>query len=67
MAQRRHRMAVTGIYARLRHPQYLGFILVMTGFASVANNSGIVQVSSVGGDGCVLDQTRGARNSDPVW
>ena len=31
-AQRRHELATTGIYARLRHPQYLGFILVMTGF-----------------------------------
>ena len=27
-----HELATTGIYARLRHPQYLGFILVMTGF-----------------------------------
>jgi len=31
-AQQKHELATTGIYARLRHPQYLGFILVMTGF-----------------------------------
>lgn len=31
-AQRRKKLATTGIYARLRHPQYLGFILIMLGF-----------------------------------
>ncbi|XAZ30188.1 isoprenylcysteine carboxylmethyltransferase family protein [Paenarthrobacter ureafaciens] len=31
-AQREHRLAVTGIYARLRHPQYLGFLTIMFGF-----------------------------------
>ncbi len=31
-AQKTHRMASTGVYARLRHPQYLGFILIMFGF-----------------------------------
>ncbi len=31
-AQQQHRLAATGIYARLRHPQYVGFILVMFGF-----------------------------------
>jgi protein-S-isoprenylcysteine O-methyltransferase Ste14 len=31
-AQRRNQLAVTGPYARLRHPQYAGFILVMLGF-----------------------------------
>jgi len=31
-AQRAGRLANTGIYARMRHPQYLGFILVMLGF-----------------------------------
>ena len=31
-AQRRHRLAITGPYARVRHPQYIGFILIMTGF-----------------------------------
>ncbi|MCZ7665338.1 MAG: isoprenylcysteine carboxylmethyltransferase family protein [Thermoleophilia bacterium] len=31
-AQRADRIATTGIYARVRHPQYLGFILVMIGF-----------------------------------
>jgi protein-S-isoprenylcysteine O-methyltransferase Ste14 len=31
-AQRHNRLATHGIYARLRHPQYLGFILVMLGF-----------------------------------
>ncbi len=31
-AQREHKMAATGIYARFRHPQYVGFILVMFGF-----------------------------------
>jgi protein-S-isoprenylcysteine O-methyltransferase Ste14 len=31
-AQRAHRLATTGAYARIRHPQYLGFVLIMTGF-----------------------------------
>lgn len=31
-AQRRHLLATDGVYARVRHPQYLGFILVMLGF-----------------------------------
>ena len=31
-AQRRHRLATTGPYAYVRHPQYLGFILIMGGF-----------------------------------
>ncbi|NND00388.1 MAG: isoprenylcysteine carboxylmethyltransferase family protein [Gammaproteobacteria bacterium] len=32
VAQRQDRLAVTGPYARIRHPQYAGFILVMLGF-----------------------------------
>ncbi len=31
-AQRNHTLAMTGPYAHLRHPQYLGFILIMLGF-----------------------------------
>ncbi|MBL6748914.1 MAG: isoprenylcysteine carboxylmethyltransferase family protein [Nevskia sp.] len=31
-AQKAHRLATTGPYARIRHPQYVGFVLVMTGF-----------------------------------
>ena len=31
-AQRTHRLATTGPYARVRHPQYIGFALIMTGF-----------------------------------
>lgn len=31
-AQREHRLATTGLYARLRHPQYLGFIAILFGF-----------------------------------
>jgi protein-S-isoprenylcysteine O-methyltransferase Ste14 len=31
-AQQRGAMATTGIYERLRHPQYVGFILILTGF-----------------------------------
>ena len=31
-AQREHRMATTGAYARVRHPQYAGFVLIMFGF-----------------------------------
>jgi len=31
-AQRHRRLAMTGPYARVRHPQYVGFILIMTGF-----------------------------------
>ena len=31
-AQRRRVPATTGAYARVRHPQYIGFVLIMTGF-----------------------------------
>ena len=31
-AQRQHRLATTGLYARMRHPQYVGFVLIMAGF-----------------------------------
>lgn len=31
-AQRTQSLATTGVYARVRHPQYLGFILIMLGF-----------------------------------
>lgn len=31
-AQHRHTLATTGLYAHLRHPQYVGFILIMLGF-----------------------------------
>jgi protein-S-isoprenylcysteine O-methyltransferase Ste14 len=31
-AQRVHRLATTGPYGRVRHPQYVGFVLIMSGF-----------------------------------
>ncbi len=31
-AQRQHTLATTGPYAYVRHPQYVGFILIMIGF-----------------------------------
>lgn len=31
-AQRAHKLATTGPYARVRHPQYAAFVLIMTGF-----------------------------------
>jgi methanethiol S-methyltransferase len=31
-AQRRHKLATTGIYARMRHPQYTAFVMIMFGF-----------------------------------
>jgi protein-S-isoprenylcysteine O-methyltransferase Ste14 len=31
-AQRNNRMATSGPYARIRHPQYVAFVLVLTGF-----------------------------------
>lgn len=31
-AQKTHTLATTGLYARIRHPQYVGFILIMLGF-----------------------------------
>ena len=31
-AQRTHRLATSGAYARVRHPQYIGFVLIMFGF-----------------------------------
>jgi len=32
VAQRQRRLATSGVYAYIRHPQYVGFILVMFGF-----------------------------------
>lgn len=31
-AQREHKLATSGPYARIRHPQYAGFVLIMLGF-----------------------------------
>lgn len=31
-AQRQHALAATGVYARIRHPQYVAFVIIMTGF-----------------------------------
>lgn len=31
-AQRSHTLATTGIYARMRHPQYIAFIIILLGF-----------------------------------
>ena len=31
-AQQHHELATTGIYARLRHPQYVAFVMIMLGF-----------------------------------
>jgi protein-S-isoprenylcysteine O-methyltransferase Ste14 len=31
-AQQRHELATTGAYSYVRHPQYVGFILIMLGF-----------------------------------
>jgi protein-S-isoprenylcysteine O-methyltransferase Ste14 len=31
-AQKEGRLAVSGVYARIRHPQYVGFVAILTGF-----------------------------------
>jgi protein-S-isoprenylcysteine O-methyltransferase Ste14 len=31
-SQKNHTLAITGPYARIRHPQYVGFVIVMIGF-----------------------------------
>ncbi len=31
-AQKKHTLATTGLYQRIRHPQYVGFVLIMLGF-----------------------------------
>ncbi len=31
-AQKRHQLATTGVYAKIRHPQYVAFVLIMFGF-----------------------------------
>ncbi|MCW5631974.1 MAG: isoprenylcysteine carboxylmethyltransferase family protein [Rubrivivax sp.] len=31
-AQREHQLATSGPYARIRHPQYVGFVLILLGF-----------------------------------
>lgn len=32
MAQKNHQLATTGIYSKIRHPQYIGFVAIMFGF-----------------------------------
>jgi Putative protein-S-isoprenylcysteine methyltransferase len=32
LAQREHRLAMTGPYAKIRHPQYIAFVMIMSGF-----------------------------------
>jgi len=32
LAQQQHHLATTGLYARMRHPQYVAFVLIMLGF-----------------------------------
>jgi len=32
VAQRRHTLAIKGPYSKIRHPQYVGFVLIMFGF-----------------------------------
>jgi protein-S-isoprenylcysteine O-methyltransferase Ste14 len=32
LAQRSHTLAVTGPYSHIRHPQYVGFVMIMIGF-----------------------------------
>lgn len=31
-AQRRHALAIAGPYARIRHPQYVAFVMILLGF-----------------------------------
>ncbi len=31
-AQKQHKLATTGLYSRIRHPQYVGFVVIMFGF-----------------------------------
>lgn len=31
-AQRHHQLAVSGPYARIRHPQYVAFVMILLGF-----------------------------------
>lgn len=31
-AQKQHKLATNGLYARIRHPQYVGFVAIMFGF-----------------------------------
>lgn len=31
-AQKQHKLATSGWYARIRHPQYVGFVIIMLGF-----------------------------------
>lgn len=31
-AQREHRLAISGIYGRMRHPQYVALVLILFGF-----------------------------------
>lgn len=31
-AQQNHQLAITGVYSKIRHPQYIGFIAIMLGF-----------------------------------
>ena len=50
-AQRAHRLASAGPYARIRHPQYIGFVLIMTGFLvqwpTLGTVAGVLRVETV--------------------
>ena len=56
-AQWEHKPATTGLYAHIRHPQYVGFITIMAGFwvAMTGGTLGCRQaMHSVSGKGCCI-------------
>lgn len=67
-AQRQGRLAHTGVYARIRHPQYIAFVLIMFGFLlSMADTADAVDVPGTGGDVRPPGAQRGTGKRTPFW
>ena len=66
-AQRRNAIATTGPYARIRHPQYVGFVLIMFGFPAAMADAGYAHhVSNPGARLPLAESARGARCDCPA-
>ena len=60
-AQKQHALATTGPYARIRHPQYVGFVLIMLGF--LVQWPTILTLVHVSGAGLHVRAARAARGA----
>jgi len=67
-AQRTHSLATTGLYAYIRHPQYVGFYTHHARVpVAVANAADAHHVSDPGDDVRAARSARGARGARGIW